>query len=95
VKECNRSLKKKGISDIELSKSLSSYLRKCFLLNIFNALLQGDHFSGQDINVLTMLLAIVFEELNLLLLPLHIFNKIVHHISQLADLDVLSIDMVV
>jgi hypothetical protein len=64
-----------------------SYLRESLPLDILHALFQGDH--------LTMLLPMVLKEFDLLSLLFGLPNKIVDHVGQLLNLNLLHINATV
>jgi hypothetical protein len=97
TKELNRFLRRRAASMvIHRTKTLSSsYLGESLLLHILNALLQGDDLGSLNVNHLMMLSLTGLEVLDLLSLRLHFSNKIISHIGQLIDLDILSISVTV
>jgi hypothetical protein len=93
IKGLNQSQPNNGVSDIKTSKSPFSYLREGLLPHILNALLQSNHLHHQHVDHLMVFLSIGLKEFNLLLLPLYLPYKIIDHVGQLVDLDILGIDM--
>jgi hypothetical protein len=96
TEEFNQTLKR-GYTSTKLSSVWPhpSYLREHLLLNIGGVLFQGYYLGGHPVDHLTLLLSIVLEDLNRLGLSLHLPNKIVDHIGQLLDLDVLNVNITV
>jgi hypothetical protein len=72
-----------------------SYLGKGLLLHILNTLFQSNDLGGQGVDNLVMFLPTGTKRLDLLMLTLHLPNKVVNHIGQLIYLDILRVDAAV
>ena len=74
---------------------LHSHLWEHLLLNILHTFLQGDQFGSEPVNHLVVFLPANLQGLDLLSLTLHLPNKVIDHVGQLVNLDVLHINSVV
>jgi hypothetical protein len=95
TKELNQTLQKKdSISGNSQETKLlsSSYLGEDLLLNVLGILFQGDNLGGHTIDHLTLILPTLLKALDRLGLSFHLPNKIVDHIGQLVDLDILDVN---
>jgi hypothetical protein len=98
TKELDRTLQEKdSISGNSQETKLlsSSYLGEDLLLNIHGVLFQGDYLGGHMVDHLTLLLPLVLKGLDCLGLSFHLPDKIIDHVGQLVDLDILNVNMTV
>jgi hypothetical protein len=96
TKECHRSLQGgRHVNKQSIVWQRPSYLRESLPLNILQTLFQCNHLGSQRVDHFTMLLLIILEDFDLLGLLLSLPDKIIDHIGQLLDLDLLCINMTV
>jgi hypothetical protein len=71
------------------------HLGEDLLLDVFGILFQGNYLGGHPIDHLSLLLSTVLKAFNHLGLSFHSPNKIVDHVGQLIDLNILTVNTAV